>query len=168
MFDKVLVIDQGRCVYFGPGHRAKSYFEELGFECAPRQTTADFLTAVTDPHGRVVKEGCEVPRTPEDFERAFHDKEGSKSSSSSEIKNTITRPSADHGVYTISFYKQVQACAIRQFQVLWGDKMTFFGKFILTVFVSLVLGSLFYNQPTTSSGVFTRGGVILYSFLAVC
>lgn len=28
--------------------------------------------------------------------------------------------------------------------------------------MSLVLGSLFYSQPSTSSGVFTRGGVILY------
>ena len=72
---------------------------------------------------------------------------------------------ADHvgrNAYTLSFYKQVQACTIRQFQVLWGDKMSFFGKFILTTFISLVFGSLFYNQPATSSGVFTRGGVILY------
>jgi len=62
----------------------------------------------------------------------------------------------------LSFYKQVRACTIRQFQVLWGDKMSFFGKFILTTFISLVFGSLFYNQPATTSGVFTRGGVILY------
>ena len=73
LFDKVLVIDEGRCIFFGTRPRAKPYFEELGFECPPRQTTADFLTAVTDPYARVITQGFanKVPRTAEEFERCF-------------------------------------------------------------------------------------------------
>lgn len=41
----------------------------MGFFCGPRQTTAEFLTSITDPTARQVRKGFEgrVPRTPEEF-----------------------------------------------------------------------------------------------------
>jgi ATP-binding cassette subfamily G (WHITE) protein 2 (SNQ2) len=39
-FDKVMVIDSGRQVYFGPAQEARAYFEGLGFKEKPRQTTS--------------------------------------------------------------------------------------------------------------------------------
>ncbi len=48
LFDKVILIDQGECLYFGPTDTAKSYFQDLGFLCPNRWTTADFLTSVSD------------------------------------------------------------------------------------------------------------------------
>jgi hypothetical protein len=182
LFDKVLVIDQGRCAFFGPTDRAKEYFENLGFECPPRQTTADFLTSVTDPNARVIKSGYEdkLPRTSEDLERCFRNSADCKANSDAiaafEAEIERNKPgesfrdavgqgkaknASNRSVYTISFFQQVQACTIRQYQVLWGDKVTFIGKNFLTMFQALIIGSLFYNQPATSAGVFTRGGVML-------
>ncbi|KAM9925286.1 hypothetical protein OXX59_003971, partial [Metschnikowia pulcherrima] len=68
-FDKVTVLYSGKQVYFGPVQEAKAYFEKMGYECPPRQTTAEFLTAVTDPAGRFTFEGMEnkVPKTAEEF-----------------------------------------------------------------------------------------------------
>ena len=43
-FDKVLVIDGGRQVYFGPVAEARQYFVDMGWQDYPRQTTADYLT----------------------------------------------------------------------------------------------------------------------------
>lgn len=40
-------------VYFGPADKARRYFIDMGYEPANRQTTADFLVAVTDPLGRI-------------------------------------------------------------------------------------------------------------------
>lgn len=73
VFDKVTVLYSGRQIYFGTLSGAKKFFTEMGFVCGQRQTTADFLTAITDPTGRVVREGWEnrVPRTPEEFEEAW-------------------------------------------------------------------------------------------------
>jgi ATP-binding cassette subfamily G (WHITE) protein 2 (SNQ2) len=177
----VLVIDDGRCAFFGPTDRAKGYFEELGFECPPRQTTADFLTAVTDPNARVIKDVDKVPRTAEDLERCFRNSPDAKANfdaidkfeveiqqnhSGDAFRDAVqggkAKNTSNRSVYTISFYQQVRACTIRQYQVLWGDKTTFIGKNFLTMFQALIIGSLFYNQPTTSAGVFTRGGVMLY------
>lgn len=69
IFDKVLVIYEGRQIYFGHTGEAKDYFTDLGFECPSRQTTADFLTSMTSSIERVVKAGWEnrVPKTPDEF-----------------------------------------------------------------------------------------------------
>jgi len=77
LMDKVLVIDEGRMVYQGPANGAKQYMIDLGFHCPDRETTADFLAAVTDPKQRVVREGYEarIPRSAEDFGRAFKSSE---------------------------------------------------------------------------------------------
>jgi ATP-binding cassette, subfamily G (WHITE), member 2, SNQ2 len=179
-----LVIDQGRCVFFGPTDIAKQYFEDLGFECPSRQTTADFLTSVTDPNARVLKKDRDpisIPRTSADLERRFRDSPAAKANLDSirqfeqEVKETHPADSfrdaveqgkakraSNRSVYTISFLDQVKACTIRQYQVLWGDKTTFIGKNFLTIFQALIIGSLFYNMPATSTGAFTRGGVMLY------
>ncbi|EJD01720.1 uncharacterized protein FOMMEDRAFT_111764 [Fomitiporia mediterranea MF3/22] len=73
LFDKVCVINEGRMVYFGPASDARKYFIEQGWEPANRQTTADFLVAVTDPGGRTVRDGYEarVPRTADEMVSAF-------------------------------------------------------------------------------------------------
>lgn len=41
----------------------------MGYHCAPRQTTADFLTSLTNPQERIIQPGFEgrVPRTPDQF-----------------------------------------------------------------------------------------------------
>lgn len=73
LMDKVLVIDEGRMMFQGPASDAKQYFIDLGFECPERETTADFLTSVTDPTQRVFRKGFEAqaPKTAGEFERAF-------------------------------------------------------------------------------------------------
>ena len=64
---------EGRQIYFGPCHEAKTFFTNMGFECAPRQTTADFLTSLTSPTERLIKAGFEgrTPRTPDEFVAAW-------------------------------------------------------------------------------------------------
>src|SRR5690606_1904346 len=73
-FDKVLVIDGGRQVFFGPASAARGYFESLGYLPKPRQTTPDYLTGCTDPYEREFQEGRsekDVPSTPESLAKAF-------------------------------------------------------------------------------------------------
>lgn len=48
-FDRVLVMYDGRMIFSGKAQDAKDYFISLGFHKWDRQTTPDFLTAVTAP-----------------------------------------------------------------------------------------------------------------------
>jgi hypothetical protein len=61
---------EGRQIFFGRCSEAREYFIEMGWDCPPRQTTGDFLTSITNPSERKVREGIQnVPRTPDDFEK---------------------------------------------------------------------------------------------------
>ena len=73
IFDKVIVLYEGREIYFGRTQDAKDYFIAMGFQCPDRQTTADFLTSLTSPLERIVRPGFEhmVPRTADEFAVAW-------------------------------------------------------------------------------------------------
>lgn len=45
----------------------------MGYACPERQTTADFLTSLTNPSERTAKSGFEakVPKTPDQFAKAW-------------------------------------------------------------------------------------------------
>jgi ABC-type multidrug transport system ATPase subunit len=71
VFDKVLVLYEGRQIYFGSCTEAEKYFTRMGWVNPPRQTTGDFLTSITNPQERKARSDMEdrVPRTPQEFER---------------------------------------------------------------------------------------------------
>ena len=66
---------------------------------------------------------------------------------------------------TVAFTSQVKACVTRQYQILWGDKATFIIKQASTFAQALITGSLFYNAPTTSAGLFVKSGAIFFALL---
>jgi ABC-type multidrug transport system ATPase subunit len=178
LFDKVLLIEEGRCAYYGPICKAKAYFENLGFECPPRWTTPDFVTSVSDPNARRVKSGWEdrIPRSAEDFENIYlksdlhqaalkdiKDFEQEVETQKEELE--AIRRQVKQKNFTLPFHKQVLALTKRQFLVMIGDKQSLYGKWRMLLFQALIVGSLFYNLQPTSSGVFPRGGVMFYILL---
>lgn len=48
---------------------------------------------------------------------------------------------------------------------MMGDRITLGGKWGGILFQALIVGSLFYNLPATSVGVFPRGGVLFFMLL---
>lgn len=165
LMDKVLVIDSGRCIYQGPAEEARQYFVDLGFEAPDRQTTADFLTAVTDSNERKFRKGCEAstPKTPQELEQAYREspfcarvqqeiRDYEKHIAETEHKDAKEFESAvqegksktvrEKSPYTVSFIRQVQACAKREFWLLLGDKTTLYTKafvYVHSVFCPLLL-----------------------------
>ncbi|GKU09942.1 unnamed protein product [Fusarium langsethiae] len=72
-FDKVLVLAEGRQIYYGPSAEARQYFENMGFKCPSGANIADFLTSVTVHTEREIRPGHEatVPHTAQDFEKRY-------------------------------------------------------------------------------------------------
>lgn len=179
LVDKVLLIDEGQCLYFGSADDAKQYFIDLGFECPERWTTADFLTSVTDKHERSIRKGYEdrIPRSAQDFASIYRkseayeknledirDYESHLEAQRRERLENRSKKTAKKN-YTVSFPKQVMACAQRQLLVTVGDKASLIGKWGGIVFQGLIVGSLFFQLPDNVNGAFTRGGVIFFILL---
>lgn len=179
LVDKVLLIDEGKCLYFGRAEDAKKYFQNLGFECPERWTTADFLTSVTDEHERSVREGWEdrIPRTAGEFSDAYRRSEDYQKNlrdidefeaeleTLAEERRRNESQKSKKKNYEIAFHKQVMACTHRQFLVMFGDKASLFGKWGGLLFQGLIVGSLFYNLPDTAAGAFPRGGTLFFLLL---
>jgi ABC-type multidrug transport system ATPase subunit len=84
-FDKVLVLDSGKQLYYGPRQDAVPFMEELGFVCVDGSNKGDFLTGVTVLTERKIAPGYEnkFPRTNEDIAAAYN-----------QTKNAETTPKA--------------------------------------------------------------------------
>ncbi|KAJ5609825.1 ABC transporter-like protein [Penicillium herquei] len=74
-FDRVTVLYDGFTIFCGKASQAKDYFIRLGFECRNRQTTADFLTAITSPVERLIRKECTglVPTDPQGLAQVFQE-----------------------------------------------------------------------------------------------
>ena len=75
MFDKIILLHQGRQIFFGSVQEARQYLEDLGFVWVDRQSLSEFLIACTDLEDRFTKEGWEkrVPRTLEDWDKCWRE-----------------------------------------------------------------------------------------------
>ncbi|AQZ16916.1 hypothetical protein BZL39_K05110 [Zygosaccharomyces parabailii] len=186
-FDKVCLLHSGRQIYFGPAGEAKSYFERLGYECPPRQATAEFLTAITDPNGlHKIIPGFEdrVPRTAEDLERCWKSSpeyealeqeiaeylsnaDASKTEQffSKSLQAEKSKYARKKSYYTISLPEQIRLCTIRGFQRVYGNMAYTIINTAAAVVQAFVTGSAFYNSPSSTDGAFSRGGVLYFALL---
>lgn len=67
--------------------------------------------------------------------------------------------------YTVSFWEQIRLCTKRGFQRIYGDKAYTVITICSAIIQSLVSGSLYYNTPSSTSGAFSRGGVLYFCLL---
>ncbi|KAF8418884.1 ABC multidrug transporter [Tirmania nivea] len=65
--------------------------------------------------------------------------------------------------YTISFPMQVLVCIRRQWLYLQNNVSALVIRIVNTIANALVMGSLFWAQPATSDGAFSRSGFIFYT-----
>lgn len=185
LFDKVLVLDEGEQIFYGTREQARPFMEEAGFICREGSNIADYLTGVTVPTERRIREGFEsrFPRNAEalraeyekspiytqmvadysypDSELARERTEEFKKGVAFETSKTLPKNSP----FTVGFADQVKICVQRQYQILWGDKATFIIKQVATLCQALIAGSLFYDAPDNSGGLFIKSGALFFSLL---
>lgn len=189
IFDKVVVLYEGRQVFFGPANVAKEFFERQGWVCPPRQTTGDFLTSVTNPDERQAKPGMEnrVPRTPEDFEKlwlnspeyqqlqkdiAGYEEEypvAKDSSAAVEFQEKKRGRQAKHtrpkSPYIISVPMQIKLNTVRAYQRLWNDAAATVSTVVSNIIMALIIGSVFYDSPAVTAGFQARGATLFFAVL---
>ncbi|KAJ2492593.1 ATP-binding cassette transporter snq2 [Coemansia sp. RSA 2050] len=190
LFDKVMVIDEGRQLYFGPASEAVAYFRGLGIEKPPRQTTSDFLTGVTQLHERRVLAGWEqrAPKTAEEFERAWLESgqcqvvkqkvvafkaQLEQDGRSAEIRDFVDQTKMGtassrlrrRSPYTTTFAYQLMRLLKREWEILLGSKATIIFKLAFNAVFAIIVGTLFLQLPSTSGGAFTRGGLLFFALL---
>ncbi|KAK6461712.1 multidrug resistance protein [Scheffersomyces coipomensis] len=186
LFDNVVVLYEGYQIFFGKGDKAKEYFVNMGWECPQRQTTADFLTSLTNPAERIPRQGFEhaVPNSAAEFasywknspeyrelvaeiDQHFIDVEANNTKKAYEDSH-IARQSkhiSPKSPYTVSFFMQVRYIMSRNILRTKGDPsialVSIFGNFIM----GLILSSVFYNLQSDTSSFYYRGASMFFAVL---
>ncbi|KZT26095.1 pleiotropic drug resistance ABC transporter [Neolentinus lepideus HHB14362 ss-1] len=186
LFDKVCVIYEGKMAYFGPADRARQYFIDLGYEPANRQTTADFLVAVTDPNGRIPRQVSHpIPRNAIEFAEHFrksdlaalnrddiqsyqaevtgqpHRSEHYKQSVWEDHAKTTRKKSP----YLISIPMQTRALITRRVQIIRGNMAGQVVNLVSFILQGIIMGTTFYQVPNNTSAYFSRGGILFFALL---
>ncbi|KAH7020916.1 ABC-2 type transporter [Microdochium trichocladiopsis] len=186
-FDKVLVIDSGKQVYFGPASEARAYFEGLGFLPRPRQTTPDYVTGCTDEFERDYADGYSpenAPHSAETLAEAFNksaiaarlneemasyktqlEHESAKHNDFQTAVRESKRGGAKRSVYGVGFHLQVWAIMKRQFVLKMQDKLSLSLSWLRAIVIAIVLGTLYLNLGQTSASAFSKGGLLFISLL---
>ncbi|KAH6617086.1 ABC-2 type transporter-domain-containing protein [Chaetomium tenue] len=188
LFDKVMVIDEGRQVYFGPASEARAYFEGLGFLPRPRQTTPDYVTGCTDAYEREYQEGRSAenaPNSPESLEAAFRESKFAKNldEEMSQYKKGLSeetdkyddfrvavreqkrRGASKKSAYSVAFHQQVWALMKRQFLLKKQDVLALILSWLRNIIIAIVLGTLYLNLGHTSASAFSKGGLLFIALL---
>ncbi|KAK9371409.1 putative ABC multidrug transporter [Lipomyces kononenkoae] len=187
VFDKVVVLYEGREIYYGRCDQAEKYFVDMGWYNPPRQTTGDFLTSVTNPQERKAREGMEylVPRTPEEFEKYWksspqyaslmreiegHESEFPMDGNFERRLHKMKRfEQARHvhprSPYLISVPMQIRLCTKRAYQRLWNDKSATLTVVIGRIVMALIIGSIYFGTPNTTAGFQSKGALLFFAVL---
>ena len=187
IFDKVVVLYEGRQIYFGQTTAAKAFFVNMGFYCADRATTGDFLTSLTNSAERVVREGFEnkVPRTPDEFAEKWNESED-RAQLLREIgefnekypvggeqlqlfqksrKAAMAKGQRAKSPYMLSVPMQVKLCLYRGFLRLKGDASITLTSLIGNSVMAIIIGSVFYNLPDDTGSFYYRGALLFFAVL---
>jgi len=186
LFDRVLVLEKGKCIYFGPTKRAKKYFQNLGFVCEPRKSTPDFLTGITNPQERKIKPGFEdqIPETSSELEQAWknskeykrsmndldnYEKEVETQQPADDFKRIVratkTKGTRKKSIYTTNFFIQIFVLFVRTFQIWKNNVFAICTSYGSVIIQALIYSSVFYHMPLTATGGYIRGGALFSSIL---
>lgn len=177
LYDKVMVLDESRCIYFGPASEAKQYFTDLGFYCPSRKSTPDFLTGLCNLNEREVRSDFQgtVPMNAVEFEKAYkesalytrmlrerdvYEKQIVEDQPSMDFREAFKQ--ANQKPFVINYFEQIKALTVRQYQLILGDKKSLYLRYSDVIIKGLITASIFYMMPLDGAGAFSRGGAFIF------
>lgn len=186
LFDKVVLLYEGYQIYSGSATHAKQYFIEMGWECPQRQTTADFLTSLTNPSQRIARAGFEkkVPRTPQEFYDRWQNSPERRDllqkidvHMSSDQIALLRRDFEEHhhasqmsktkktSPYTVSFGMQVRYLMWRNVLRTKGNPSVSLFIIFGNICISIIISTQFLNLKFNTNSFYYRTAVIFFAVL---
>ncbi|KAK5995296.1 ABC multidrug transporter I [Cladobotryum mycophilum] len=187
LFDKVMVIDEGRQVFYGPAKDVRAYFEGLGFAPRPRQTTPDYVTGCTDEFEREYAPGrsaANAPHSPDTLVESFRQSPFQKliEQEIAEYKSNLEqekpvyddfqvafkeskRGTSKRSAYQVGFHLQVWALMKRQFILKLQDRFNLTVSWVRNIAIAIILGTLYLNLGKNSASAFSKGGLMFIALL---
>lgn len=166
-----MLLYEGSQIYFGSTKLAVDYFLDLGFEKPARATIADFLTSITNPAERRIRDGYSdrVPRSAAEFASAWTmslmGQALSKSVMVAEDKIRIGYPQAKSNTYKLPTVPQIRLCIHRGFQRLRNHFAPPVAGVVGNTIIAIVVGSVYYNLGEDTASMDRRAVLVFFSLM---
>ncbi|XP_074130937.1 broad substrate specificity ATP-binding cassette transporter ABCG2 [Sminthopsis crassicaudata] len=181
LFDSLTLLASGRLIYHGPALEALEYFASAGYRCEPYNNPADFFLDVINgdssavllnkdegtgeakknsdsvQHKPIVDELAEIYLSSTYFKetKAELDK---FSVGIQKMKTTVFKET----VYITSFFHQLKWVSKRSFKNLLRSPQASIAQVMITTFLGLVVGAIFFGLKDDPTGIQNRAGVLFF------
>jgi len=185
-YDKVLLMEAGKVLYFGPTNEAERYFFKLGYRRPRKRLIPEFLATLGDPFESklCIRPGYEdrVPRTPAEFAeryrnssiaRRYREMVESHSYLTDEQREAFNQ---ERYVEISKLYvrnslqprlRQMFICLNREIRMIITAPFSFIVRFARYIILGIVVGALFFGINHDQLSVRVRGGLLFLVLLTV-
>ncbi|XP_070587083.1 broad substrate specificity ATP-binding cassette transporter ABCG2-like isoform X2 [Erythrolamprus reginae] len=179
LFDKLTLLAAGRLLYHGPAQNALEYFKTIGYECEPYNNPADFFLDIINGDSTAVASQNETDRDgapdqtlaekmAEKYSGSSYGQETKteleKLSSKGETKETTSQKIT----YSTSFCHQMKWVSKRMFKNLIGNPQASIAQLLVTIFLGLIVGAIFFGVTNDAKGLQNRIGAMFFMTTNQC
>ncbi|XP_011645073.1 protein white isoform X3 [Pogonomyrmex barbatus] len=171
LFDKILLMAEGRVAFMGTAAQACAFFKTLGATCPSNYNPADFFVQVL-----AVMPGCEltcrhaIKTTCDAFRRSERGVNIALEAEAihGEFEDTLKRfkysKNSGRSLYKASWCEQFRAVLWRSWLSIIKEPILIKVRFLQTIMVSLLIGVIYFDQRMDQDGVMNINGA-LFLFL---
>ena len=143
LFDDLLLLAKGRCVYFGPMGKAVEAFQSAGFICPPLWNPTDFFLHVLDN---------------EDNAQAVYEQQlQQRQEQQRQEQAVVLAAPRTSTASTTSVFHQTAVLVVRNARQWIRDPAMFASELLQYIFLALFIGGMYANMKNdVASGVFSR------------
>lgn len=183
LFDNLTLLVNGKQVYQGPAPEALEYFAGIGYTCEPHNNPADFFLDVINGDSTAVALSNMDNNNAEALSsstRAIEEKLVEEYRTCSYYKHTkaelekiasgrqSTTVRSRTITYNTSFFTQFRWVLHRTFWNLLLNPQTSIAQVMVTAFLALIVGGLFFNAAFDQTGIQNRFGALFFVSVNQC
>lgn len=184
LFDSLTLLVNGKQVYHGPAPSALDYFSDIGYTCETHNNPADFFLDVINGDATAVahsKDGCDDGDNQSTPRQGIEDKlmeEYRRSSYFTQTQQELERIRNDNIrknskplrtiTYNTSFLTQFRWVLKRTFLNLMLNPQTSIAQVVVTLFLALVVGAIFFDVKEDHTGSQNRFGALFFITVNQC
>ncbi|KAK3882731.1 hypothetical protein Pcinc_012936 [Petrolisthes cinctipes] len=168
MFDRVLLMAEGRVAFLGEVDAAYQFFDRIGLPCPPNYNPADFFisTLAVQP-GK--EDGCRKAITMicDEYEKSEEGisvlkavAENSKEVEGQEGYNSLADVEVRKSPYKASWWTQFRNVLWRSWLEVVREPMLIKVRFLQVLIIALLIGTIYFGQQLTQEGITNINGAL--------
>lgn len=156
LFNNILVLSQGKTVFFGTVDEALAHFDRLGYRCPQQDNPADFFLDIATVSNKTPEEQQESQARVTALVAAWSARAEEPLHSRIERERPVSRR------YPVNAVAQFFLLLNRNFKLIFRDYQNLLGELITTLVIALLLAFIFFQLAGNFGGVQGRIGLLFF------